>query len=413
MYRSRAPQVAGPLAAILLLAACGGGAAPASSPAAASVPPASSPAASAAAKPASGPASASAKPAASSAASAKPAASGAAGAAASAKPAASGSAAASGAAGGIVVKVGNSSASPTNGGEYLASGLGFFEKQGLKIEPVTFNAASAVAPALASGQVDVADVGVNPAMFNTMAAALGAKVVADKGSAPPGFGSASVIVRKDLVDKVKGPADLKGLQVGMTPPGLGTSAGYALYQWVQSGGITVNDFHIQPIAFPEMPAALSNKALDVAMLSEPFATQTVNSGIGSRLTTWDKMAPNEQIAGYAFSAKFIQNKEASLKWMTAYIQGIRAYNDAFVKHQNEDEVIKILAQETPIKDTKLWSEIIPAGLNPNGSLNVQSIQDLEDFFKKLNLIKADTPPPSSFIDQSIAEAAAKQLGPYK
>ena len=312
-----------------------------------------------------------------------------------------------------MVKVGNSSASPTNAGEYLATGLGYFEKQGLKIEPVTFNAASAVAPALATGQVDVADVGVNPAMFNTMAAALGAKVVADKGSAPPGFGSASIIVRKDLADKVKGPADLKGLQVGMTPPGLGTSAGYALFQWVKSGGITVNDFHIQPIAFPEMPAALSNKALDVAMLSEPFATQTVNSGIGVRLTTWDKMAPNEQIAGYAFSAKFIQNKEASHKWMVAYIQGIRTYLDAFEKNKDKDNVIKIMAAQTSIKDTKLWSEIIPAGLNPDAALNVDSITQLEEFFKGLKLIKEDTPPPSSFIDQSIAQDAAKELGPYK
>jgi len=164
----------------LALAACGGST------------PAATPATSTAAA-------ASAKPAASVAASASPAAS--APASASAKPAASG-------AGGLVtVKVGNSSASPTNGGEYVANGLGFFEKQGIKIEHVTFNAASAVAPALATGEVDVADVGVNPAMFNTMAAALGAKVVADKRYAPPGFGSASVLVRKDLADKVKGPAD--------------------------------------------------------------------------------------------------------------------------------------------------------------------------------------------------------------
>src|SRR5207248_4909415 len=137
-----------------------------------------------------------------------------------------------------------------------ANGMGLFTGQGLKIEPVTFNAASAVAPALATGEVDVADVGVNPAMFNTMSASLGAKVVADKGYAPPGFGSASIIVRKDLADKIKGPADFKGIQMGMTPPGLGTSAGYALNKWVASGNVTVNDFHIQPIPFPEMPAAL-------------------------------------------------------------------------------------------------------------------------------------------------------------
>src|SRR5579862_2024499 len=279
---------------VLALTGCGGAAAPASSTTSAAVSPAASTSA-----------------AASAAASAKPAGSA----------AASGAANASGSAapGTLTVKLGNSSASPTNGGEYLASGMGLFQKQGITIQTVTFNAASAVAPALATGEVDVADVGVNPAMFNTMAAALGAKVVADKGYAPPGFGSASIIVRKDLADKIKGPTDLKGLQVGMTPPGLGTSAGYALAKWVATGNITPNDFHIQPIPFPDMPAALSNKALDLAMLSEPFATQTIQQGIGVRLTTWDKMSPNQQISAYAYSGKFIQNTDLANKWMVAYI----------------------------------------------------------------------------------------------
>src|SRR5712692_6689121 len=358
----------------LALAACGG-----STPAAT---PATSTAAAASAKPAaSAPASASAKP------------------------------SASGAGGLVTVKVGNSSASPTNGGEYVANGLGFFEKQGIKIEHVTFNAASAVAPALATGEVDVADVGVNPAMFNTMAAALGAKVVADKGYAPPGFGSASVLVRKDLADKVKGPADFKGLNMGMTPPGLGTSAGYALTQWLATGNVTPNDLHIQPLAFPEQPAALSNKALDAAMTAEPFATQAINAGFAVRLTTWDKMVPNQQIAGYAYSAKFIQNRDAATKWMTAYVQGIRAYDDAFLKNKDKDQIIEIMAKETPIKDVKLWGQMIPAGLNPNGKLNVKSIEEQEEFFKKLNLIAATTPAPSTFMDESFSEAAARQLGP--
>ncbi|HEX6512409.1 MAG TPA: ABC transporter substrate-binding protein, partial [Chloroflexota bacterium] len=308
--------------------------------------------------------------------------------------------------------VGNSSASPTNGGEYIATGMGLFEKQGLKIQSVTFNSASAVAPALATGEVDVADVGVNPAMFNTMAAALGAKVVADKGYAPPGFGSASVLVRKDLADKVKGPGDFKGLQVGMTPPGLGTSAGYAMAKWLATANVSPNDFHIQPIPFPDMPAALTNKALDAAMLSEPLATQTVNNGIGVRLTTWDKMSPNQQIAAYAYSGKFIQNRDGANKWMLAYIQGVRIYNDAFQKNKNKDQVIQIMANETPIKDPKLWAEMIPAGINPDGALNVQNIQDQEDFFKKLNLVKPDSPPPSSFIDDSFTKYAVQQLGPY-
>ncbi|MBV9120255.1 MAG: ABC transporter substrate-binding protein [Chloroflexi bacterium] len=294
----------------------------------------------------------------------------------------------------------------------MADGLGFFERQGLKIEEVTFNAASAVAPALASNQVDVADVGVNPAMFNTMAAALGAKVVADKGSTPSGFGFTSIVVRKDLADKVKGPADLKGLNLAMTPPGLGTANGYALDKWITPAKLTVNDFHVQPLAFPDQVAALSNKAVDAAFMAEPYATQAVNQGFGVRLVTTDKMAPDQQIAGIAFSAGFLQRKDVAQKYMVAYLQGIRAYDDAFKKGVNKDKVIQIMADKTPVKDVQLWSQMIPAGLNPDGTLNVQSIQDQEDFFKRLNLVPANAPAPASFIDDSFAKQAAQTLGAY-
>lgn len=295
----------------------------------------------------------------------------------------------------------------------MADGLGFFAKQGLKIQEITFSAASAVAPALATNQVDVADVGVNPAMFNTMAAALGAKVVADKGSMPKGFGFTSLVVRKDLAGKLKTAADFKGANLAMTPPGLGTANGYALGIYLAKANMTPSDLHIQPLAFSAQPAALSNKAVDAAIMAEPFATQAVNAGIGVRLLTLDEVVPNQQIAAIAYSAGFIQKPALAEKYMVAYLQGIRAYDDAFKKGINKDKIIQIMAEKTPVKDTKLWGEMIPAGLNPDGALNVKSIQDEEAFFKKLNLIKPGSPAPSMFIDDSFAKKAAATLGPYK
>src|SRR5581483_1361782 len=297
----------------------------------------------------------------------------------------------------VTVRVGLSSASPSNAGAYLADGLGFFDKQGIHVEHIIFNAASAVAPAMASNQVDVADVGVNPAMFNTMAAALGAKLVGDKGSMPKGFGFTSFMVRKDLADKIKGPADFKGINLAMTPPGLGTANGYALGLYLDKAGLTPNDLHIQPLAFPEQAAALSNKAVDAAIMAEPYATQAENNGIAVRLATGDEVAPNQQIAGIDYAAGFVQKKDVGDKYMTAYLQGIRAYLDAFTKNKDKDHVIQILAEETPVKDTKLWSQMIPAGLDPDGKLNVKSIEDQEAFFKKLNLVEQSAPAPSTFI----------------
>ena len=123
------------------------------------------------------------------------------------------------------------------------------------------------------------------------------------------------------------------------------------------------------------------------------------------------MLPNHQIAALAYTSGFIQKPEAQ-KYMVGYLQAVRAYLDAFTKGKNKDQVVQVLAKETKIDDTKLWSEMVPAGLDPNGKLNVKSIHDTEDFFKKLNLTPADAPPPSAFIDESFATKAAQTLGPY-
>ena len=148
------------------------------------------------------------------------------------------------------------------------------------------------------------------------------------------------------------------------------------------------------------------------MMAEPFATKAVNNGIGVRLISSDKMVPYQQVAAITYTSGFIQKPDLATKYMVAYLQGIRAYLDAFKKGLNKDKIVGILAKETGIQDTKLWGEMIPAGLDPDGKLNVKNIQEEEDYFKKLGLIKDTTPAADTFIDESFAQQAARALGPY-
>jgi len=73
-------------------------------------------------------------------------------------------------------------------------------------------------------------------------------------------------------------------------------------------------------------------------------------------------------------------------------------------------IIQILTQQTPIKDPQLWAEMIPAGLNLTGKLNVESIQQAENFFHKIGLVP-QPPLLSSFIDHSFVAHANQVLGP--
>ena len=309
------------------------------------------------------------------------------------------------------VRITLATAGPSNAGVYVADRLGYFAAQGLRVELLNMGgSASELAAALATDRVDVADVGVNPAMFNTVKAG-GFKVVADKGALLKGWGYVSIVVRKDFASRVKGPADLKGLSIAMTPPGLGTANGFALSVYLARASLTPADVHIQPIPFPAQVAALTNGAVPVAIMSEPFATQAIRSEIGVRLITLDEIVPGQQVGTIAYGSRFLAtHRDWAEQFMIAYIQGIRAYNAAMARGVEKARIIQILTQSTPIKDAGLWAEMIPAGLNPTGKVNVESIQQAENFFHQIGLVP-EPPAPSTFIDHSFVDHANQVLGP--
>src|SRR5437870_208747 len=52
---------------------------------------------------------------------------------------------------------------------WLGEERGYFQQEGIEIEHVTFTSASEMIPALATGQLDVAPLPANPAMWNAIA----------------------------------------------------------------------------------------------------------------------------------------------------------------------------------------------------------------------------------------------------
>ncbi len=310
-----------------------------------------------------------------------------------------------------VVRIALTGASASNAGVYVTDGLGFFAGQGLQVESLNFGgSASEIAAALATDRVDIADAGINPALFNTVRTS-GYKVVADKGSLLKGFGYISIMVRKDLAQRIRGPADLKGLSIAVTPPGLGSVTGFLLSAYLARASLKPLDVHMQPIPFPAQIAALSNGAVSVALMTEPFATQAVKNGIGVRLVTLDEVIPGQQVGTIAYGSQFIAtHRDLADQFMVAYVQGIRAYNAAFARGVDKAHIIQILTQWTPIKDPQLWAEIIPAGLNPTGRVNLESIQQAENFFHQIGLVP-QPPLLSTFIDHSFVDHANQVLGP--
>jgi NitT/TauT family transport system substrate-binding protein len=98
--------------------------------------------------------------------------------------------------------------------------------------------------------------------------------------------------------------------------------------------------------------------------------------------------------------------------MVAYVRGLRDYNDAFgPKRRNRADIVAILTKNTNVKDAALYDKMALQALHPNGTLNVDSLLQQQEFFLADGTQQARV-DIRQFVDTRFIEEAARQLGPY-
>ena len=308
----------------------------------------------------------------------------------------------------VALKVGAIGA-VSDAGIFIAQDKGFFRDEGLDVELVGFKAAPQILPAIATGEVQVSGSAVTPALFNAFARGIGMKLVADKGQVAKGFGFAAIAIRSDLADTVKDFRDLKGRKFAVM--GKGVSSTVQLGKALELGGIEPNEVELIELGLPEMIAALGNKAIDGATLLEPFITLATARKVAIRWKGMEDFLPfTGQNGVIIYSQKFAEEQpEAANRWMVAYLKGNRAYLDAVTKGTDRDDINAILARHTAVKDLSLLAKIAPTGFDPNGRLEIKSLEADQDWFLKLGLQqgRADL---GKVIDYRYVDYAVARLG---
>ncbi len=273
---------------------------------------------------------------------------------------------------------------------FVAQELGYFVQEGIDFEFVVFSNASEMIPAMATGQLEVGSMPANPAGFNAIARGIPIKAVLDKGSFPPGQGDQALAIRKELYDAGRGRtlADLRGLNVAMTPPGRATTSACALSAGLQRVGASLDDINIQPLPFPDMVPAFANGAIDGAMITEPFLSRGVRQGSAVRAVGIDEMYPNYQITTLGFSAPFYGNRPAAKGFVKAYVRATRDYLAAAAGRPgpiDRARIDELIARETRLDIATVRDMSLP-GLNPNGVFNRDAMLYCYQFFREQGLI---------------------------
>jgi NitT/TauT family transport system substrate-binding protein len=239
--------------------------------------------------------------------------------------------------------------------------------------------------------------------------------VADKGNSRPGFEFSQLGVRRDLLDSgaVRDILDLRGRRIAVASLRSGAEAQVAYV--LRRGGLDVGEIELTPLGYPEMILAFGNRAIDAANIIEPSLSAAVSQGV---VSTWEQGRSSAafggvyQAATLVYSGQFAAQTELARRFMVAYLKGVRAYNDAFVRGEGQADVVRILTENTALKNPAAYTDMNMAGLDPDGRIAVQSLQLDMAYFRQQGYYTGPI-TLEGLIDTSFAEYAAQQLGPYR
>jgi NitT/TauT family transport system substrate-binding protein len=303
----------------------------------------------------------------------------------------------------------------SDSGALIGLEKGYYQEEGIDVSVERFDTGPAMIAPLAAGQIEVASPTADPSTFNAAARGIPLRIVADKGSMPPGFGFNAVLVRKDLADSgaIRDWADLRGRRVAYLANGTTPQIDLALA--LERSGLSQSDVTTLTMPFPDMNVALSNGALDVAFSIEPFVAIAVTQGIATRWKGLDELYPGQQVAVLTYGPRFVaDNPDVARRFMVGYLRAVRYYNDAFVNNDPvaRAQAIGILTQHTAMRDPALYDRIVYPYLNPNGYVNVDSIKSDFEWFRRDGQIQGSV-DVDTVIDHSFVDYALGRLGRYE
>jgi NitT/TauT family transport system substrate-binding protein len=299
----------------------------------------------------------------------------------------------------------------TEAGIYIALEKGYFREEGLEIETIQFARSAEQMVPLGTGEMHFGVGAPDASLFNSVSRDIGIKLVAPNGVSNDDETTGWLAVRQDLVDsgRYREPKDLKGLRIAQSG-GL-SIATIRLERILNAAGLTPADVDVTEIPYPDMIAGLTNKALDAAVLAEPFVAAGKARGIVHPAVRLAEVFPGVILQALILSPVFAKDQpEAAKRFVTAHLRGQRDYYRAFVKNEvGRDELVPILTKNTNIKDPDLYARMGTHGVDPNGAIDLAVLDELQGYYVRYGT-QQQRVESARAVDASYVDYALQRLG---
>ncbi len=259
---------------------------------------------------------------------------------------------------------------------YVAQQNGYFEKEGIQVEPVLVKSAQERDTLMQTGQVDgeITDL-VSVEMFDRKGVGLKAVLVAMEATpkepvfrilASPGSGITS-------------PAGLKGVPIGISK---NTIIEYVTYRLLETAGLKDSEVSTTEVsAIPVRYELLMKGKIKAATLPEPLASGAVAGG--ARVIVDDTSRPEVSASLLAFSTKALSEKPKTVeKFLSAWLKAEEEIN----RHPDRYRGLLIEKGRVPKSVQESYRmPVFPGALVPTES----QVKDVASWMKGKGLIQKE------------------------
>jgi NitT/TauT family transport system substrate-binding protein len=293
---------------------------------------------------------------------------------------------------------------------YIALEKGYYGEAGIDVRLEMSGTSSEMAVLLATNRIQVIGGAISAGFFNSLAKELPIGLLMSRATSPYAH---YLMIRPDLVGKLREPADLKGRTIAVAARG--AILLYELAKVLESAGLSLADVDLKYIPFGQMPTALTSGAVDAALMISPLQDAVEAKGIGVKWINADSRIKVQPvlISVWQMNTDWArQNEGAAKKFVLGTLRGVRDYCNAYHRGPNRDEVTRILAKYSDVKDTGLINRIEWGATDVHGRVFEASVLDIQDTFFREKLV-SDKLPIGRIAPAAWVSEVAASLGPFK
>ncbi|MGE0747267.1 MAG: ABC transporter substrate-binding protein [Rhodospirillales bacterium] len=308
------------------------------------------------------------------------------------------------------VKIDVGSVPSLSGGPlYIAKEKGYYDALGLDVEIHRIAGSADAQAMLATNRMQVIAGAVSAGFFNSVEKDLPVTIVLSRNITPTYH---NLLVRADLKDVIKTPADLKGRTVMMNARG--SIASYEVDAIIAKGGLSLKDIEIKYMPFNQAAVALENKAVDAAMMIPPLSEVIVQKGFAVKFADPDDYVTAKPllIAVQQMNTDWAaKHPDAAKSFVFATLRGAREYCSAYHGGSNRGEVLKMLAKYSDLNDIAMIDKMDWGARDPLGRVPQNSVMAIQDFYFKQGYI-AKKFPFERLVRTDWVDDANRRLGAF-